>query len=398
MMIWFCGTVFGLMASDAIIGAYNVGISPLKPSLFTLAAVIGCFGLSLLNKPRFTPVILLVLLLPVVRTFDALVLQRAAVSYANQTGMDLMRMVLVLLSMLAVLSTDYGLRAVRWAAALAIILTTTSEVYEMLGFAKFTSIPGRFAGFNGHPNFPPVLLCEMLGICFALIPNFRLNLLLIAISYVGVGLTYGRSGFLVLTIMAGIYIIVHARQNLGFLMLCAAIAIPLAGAGIAVLQSQTEKGITKDKNTASRMDAIMNLDIDKMKSPERAKDLADGWEAVMQKPLFGHGTGMSGSRWVPHNEFVSIWLELGIPGLLLFVGTLGALVLCSLMTGGRAGFLVFAIIAYTPAAQGRLEMPHFCLAVSTAAMILWPQRYRLVLSSQTATSAATSPAPSQIGH
>ena len=103
MMIWFCGTVFGLMASDAIIGAYNVGISPLKPSLFTLAAVMGCFGLSLLNKPRLAPVMLLVLLLPVVRTFDALVLQRAAVSYANQTGMDLMRMVLVILSMLAVL-------------------------------------------------------------------------------------------------------------------------------------------------------------------------------------------------------------------------------------------------------------------------------------------------------
>jgi hypothetical protein len=247
MMIWFCGTVFGLMASDAIIGAYNAGLSPLKPSLFTLAAVMGCMGLSVLNKPRLAPVILLVLLLPLVRTLDALVLQRAAVSYANQTGMDLMRMMLVLISMLAVLSTDYGLRAVRWAAALAIILTTASEVYEMLGFAKFSSIPGRYAGFNGHPNFPPVLLCEMLGICFALIPSFRFNLLLIAISYMGVGLTYGRSGFLVLTLMAGIYIVVNARRNLGFLLICTAIAIPLAGAGIALLQSQTEKGSPKTR-------------------------------------------------------------------------------------------------------------------------------------------------------
>jgi O-antigen ligase len=144
------------------------------------------------------------------------------------------------------------------------------------------------------------------------------------------------------------------------------------------------------------MEAILNFDSDKLKSPERAKDLADGIEAVMQKPLFGHGTGMSGARWVPHNEFVSIWLEMGIPGLLLFVGTLGALVLRSLMMGGRAGYLVFAIIAYTPAGQGRLEMPHFCLAVSTAAMILWPQRYRFVLSSRAPSSSAATAIPSQI--
>ncbi len=379
LVIWGCGTLLGLMAADAIIGSYNAGISPLKPSIFTLGAVATCLGATLINKPRFAPTILLVLALPMVRTFDALVLQRATASYAGQTGMDLLRMMLVLVSILGVLATDHGLKAVRWAAILAILLTVISEVAEAAGLARFTSIPGRFAGFNGHPNFPPVLLCEMLGICFALLPNFRVNLLLIGISYVGVGLTYGRSGFLVLTLMSAVYVLVNARRNLGFLLVCAAIALPLAGMGIAILQSGTQKGITKDKNTADRMEAILNFDFDKMKSPERAKDLADGWEAVLQKPLFGHGTGMSGSRWVPHNEYVSLWLEMGIPGLLLFVGTLGALVLRSIMTGGCAGYLVFAILAYTPAGQGRIEMPHFCLAISTAAMILWPTRYRLVL-------------------
>lgn len=394
LMVWGCGTLLGLMAADAVIGSYNAGISPLKPSIFTLGAVLMCLGTTLINRPRFAPAALLVLALPLARTFDALVLQRAAASYAGQTGMDLLRMMLVLVSILGVLATDHGLRTVRWAAVLAILLTTASEVAEAAGMAKFSSIPGRFAGFNGHPNFPPVLLCEMLGICFALQASFRLNLLLIGVSYVGVGLTYGRSGFLVLTLMAGVYILVNARRNLGFLLVCAAIAVPLAGAGIAILQSGTQKGITKDKNTADRMEAILNFDFDKMKSPERAKDLADGWEAVMQKPLFGHGTGMSGSRWVPHNEYVSLWLEMGIPGLLLFCGTLGALVLRSLMTGGRAGYLVFAIVAYTPAGQGRIEMPHFCLAISTAAMLLWPARYRLV-AQRSSNSAGTAPAAHQ---
>ena len=170
MMVWGCGSLLGVLSADAVIGAYNAGLSPLKPVLFVLVAVMGCIGLSMLNKPRFAPVALFVLLLPLVRIFDAVVLARAEVSSVGQTGMDLIRMLLVLISILAVLSTDQGLRAVRWAAILAICLTTASEVYEMLGFAKFTSIPGRYAGFNGHPNFPPVLLCEMLGIVFALSP------------------------------------------------------------------------------------------------------------------------------------------------------------------------------------------------------------------------------------
>ncbi|MDZ4286315.1 MAG: hypothetical protein U0984_00060, partial [Prosthecobacter sp.] len=97
------------------------------------------------------------------------------------------------------------------------------------------------------------------------------------------------------------------------------------------------------------------------------------------KPLLGHGTGVSGTRWAPHNEYISMWLEMGIPGLVLFVGTLGALVIRSFLTGGRAGYLIFAILAYTPAGQGRIETPHFCLALATAAHILWTRRYRITV-------------------
>jgi hypothetical protein len=155
--------------------------------------------------------------------------------------------------------------------------------------------------------------------------------------------------------------------------------LPVAGVGLAVLQSRTQQGVVKDRNTAERLQAIYELDFDKLKSPELAKDLSDAWEAVMQKPLLGHGTGMSGSRWAPHNEYVSIWLEMGIPGLILFVGTLGILVVRSVLTGGRAGYLLFAILAFTPAGQGRLETAHYCMALAVAAHLLWPRRYRITV-------------------
>lgn len=379
MMVWVCGTLLALLAADAVIGAYNAGLSPLKPALFTFAAVLGCCMLALVNGPRFAPVALLVLLLPAVRLFDAAILARTASSFQDQVAMDLLRVMLVMVAILAVLATDQGLRAVLWAAILAILLTTGSELFEMLGFAKFTSISGRFAGFNGHPNFPPILLCEMLGIVFALSKNFRLNCVLIAVSMVGVALTYGRAGMVVLVLMSLAYILLNVRRNLPFLLLMAALSVPALGIGFAVLQSQTQQGILKDKNTSERLQAIYELDFEKLKSPERVKDLSDAWEAVMQKPVFGHGTGVSGTRWAPHNEYVSMWLEMGIPGLVLFVGTLGALVVRSVLMGGRAGFLLFAILAFTPAGQGRIESPHFCLALAVAAHILWPRRYRIRL-------------------
>lgn len=387
LVIWGCGTVLGLLAADAVIGAYDAGISPFKPSWFALLSVAFCAGATLLSGLRFAPVALLVLALPIARLFDAAVLARVEVSYLEQTSMDLMRMMVVLFSILAVLSTDQGLRAARVAAVLAILLTVGSEIYEMLGFAKFTSIPGRFSGFNGHPNFPPILLCEMLGICFALVPSFRVNCALIGVSFVGVALTYGRSGFVVLTLISGAYLLLNLRRNLGFVVVMALLAVPVAGVVFTVLQSRTQQGIVKDQDTSSRLEAIVSLDFEKLKSPERAKDLSDAWEAVLKKPLFGHGTGVSGVLWAPHNEWVSIWLELGIPGLLLFGGTFGALVLRSVMTGGRAGYLVFAMLAFTPAGQGRIETPHFMLALATAAHLLWPARYRFRWHGPTSTAA-----------
>lgn len=393
VLVWVCGGMLGALAADAAIGSYDVGISPVKPVLFTLGAVFLCISVSLLNKPRVCLAVLGVALLPALRLFDAAMLQRFDSSYQDQVAMDLTRMMLVFIAITAVLSTEKWEKAALWAAVSAMLLTTGSEIAEMLGMVKFTSIPGRYAGFNSHPNFPPVLLCEMLGIVFALSKNFRFNCLMIAVAVPGVALTYGRSGMVVLAVLCGAYVLLNARKNFGFLMIVAAIALPLLGIGAAMLENDTQHGVMKDKNTADRLEAIYNLDFEKMKSPERVKDLSDAWEAAMEKPLLGHGTGISGTFYAPHNEYVSLWLEMGVPGVLLFAGTWLWLALRSVLTGGRAGYLLFALLAYSPVGQGRLEMPHFSLAMITAACILWPKRYQITLRSLKAAPPLTPPHP-----
>lgn len=391
VLVWVCGSMLGALAADAVIGGYDAGLHPIKPSLFTVGAVFACIMVSLVNKPRLCLATLGIALLPAVRLFDAAVLRRFDSSFQDQITMDLARMMLVLVAIIAVLSTEKWEKTALWAAICAMMLTTGSEIYEMLGFAKFSSIPGRYAGFNSHPNFPPVLLCEMLGIVFALSKNFRFNCLMIAVAVPGVALTYGRSGMIVLALLCGAYVLLNARRNFGFLMIVAAITLPLLGIGAAVLESGTQHGVMKDKNTADRLEAIYNLDFEKLKSPERVKDLNDAWEAALHKPLLGHGTGISGNIYAPHNEYVSLWLEMGIPGLALFVGTWLWLVTRSILTGGRAGYLVFALIAYTPFGQGRIEVPHFSFAMVVAACVLWPKRYQLTLRSLK-TAPQTSPA------
>lgn len=381
VLVWVCGSMIGALAADAVIGSYDAGLSPIKPSIFTFGSVFFCIVVALFNKPRLCLATLGVALLPAVRFFDAAVLRRFDSSFQDQITMDLARMMMVLIATIAVLSTEKWKKTALWAAVCAMLLTTGSEIYEMLGFAKFSSIPGRYSGFNSHPNFPPVLLCEMLGIVFALSKNFRFNCLMMAVAVPGVGLTYGRSGMIVLALLCGAYVLLNARRNLGFLVIVTVIAVPLLGIGAAILESGTQKGGMKDKNTADRLEAIYNFDFEKMKSPERVKDLSDAWEAVQQKPVLGHGTGISGTIFAPHNEYVSLWLEMGIPGVVLFAGTWLWLISRSVLTGGKAGYLVFALVAYTPVGQGRIEVPHFTLAIVTAACVLWPKRYAFTLRS-----------------
>jgi len=376
LTVWVGGTFIALLAADAIIGTYNVGLSPIKPSVFTPMVFLFTSVLCLFSRPRFCLPAILLIALPVIRTIDVALLDRFHYSGSQEMQMSCLRVMMVVLSIVALLSCPQGLKAMKWAAVLTILLTSGSSIAELAGLAKFTSIPGRFSGFNGHPNSPPIVLCQCLGLCFALIPSFRWNMAMVAAALPGVALTYGRSGMVIYAFISGTYILMNARKNLGFLLVSAGIALPLIVSGLAIMDQLTSQGPIKNKDTADRLEAIYSLDFEKLKSRDRAKDLMDAWEAVMKKPVLGHGVGAASSNWAPHNEYVAMWLELGMPGLIVYLLTIYVPMLSSLMRGGTAIYAFLAILAFSPIAQGRVMDPHFYFALLTAAHILWPQRYR----------------------
>lgn len=51
--VWGGGTLMGMLAADVVIGSYNAGVSPFKPSLFTPLVFVFCVTVGLLSRPRF---------------------------------------------------------------------------------------------------------------------------------------------------------------------------------------------------------------------------------------------------------------------------------------------------------------------------------------------------------
>ena len=155
----------------------------------------------------------------------------------------------------------------------------------------------------------------------------------------------------------------------------AVLSLPVIAIGVGVLgATSTKQGMVKNEDTSGRMQAIYELDFEKLKSPERAKDLADGWEAVMQKPILGWGTGAGGEKWQPHNQFVTQWLDLGLGGVLLYAGTLLALTFACAMKGFSGGFCLIPVWLFIPCSQVLLETPAYWMCLAVGAMAIFPAR------------------------
>lgn len=381
MVEWGCGTCVGLLVADVVNGAFDAQLTSFKPSGFIVGVLALCVGLSLLSKPRFSLAGLAVLALPLVRWLDIALLGGYAAIPAAEHAVYMMtcaRVVMAAVAIYAVLSTPAGMRAMRWAAIVSILMSSGSVVAEFLGLVKFTPIAGRFAGFHGYPNTAPIMACGSLGVLFAINPSFRFNCLMIAIATPGIALTYSRSGLLVNAALIAIYVLIEGRRNLGFILVAACIAIPVAGAGYAILVESSGSGILKDKNTADRIEGVFSLDTSKLESPERYREYREAMEGVMLNPVWGQGVGSGSTTWAPHNEYIYMVLELGIPGLCLYLTILWGIGLKSVLSGGRAFAALFGVLAFSPIAQERITAPLFYFPMLTAVHLLWKHRVSIV--------------------
>ncbi len=361
---------------------HEQGKMPIKPRDYTLLLLGAVFFLLALGRPRISFPSLLLLLPPLLRVLDAAFLRRFDVSFLGEHSvfvMNLTSALLVSFASLALLSAPEWRRIAYYVAVGAIVFINASIYYEATGAQSFTRIPGRLAGFPVDPNDGPITTCLMLGIAFTLQPAFWKNLALAAFATPAIALTMSRSGLAIFAFMVGLYILLNARQHLTGLLLIAAFGIPLAIGGVAVLAQRSGGGLIKDENTQSRLQAIYELDFEKLKSPERAKDLADGWEAVGRAPVWGHGTGAGTAWWQPHNQFVAVWLDIGLPGVVTLAAPLLGLTLLCFLNRLTGLFCLIPVWLFIPCSQILLDAPQFWLCFGVATCVLLPGRFKLSL-------------------
>jgi O-antigen ligase len=380
--IWATTVLLSCLISGMWNCLYLNGQLPFKPRDATLGLSALSLFLVLFNRPAINPAALLLLLFPVLRVFDAAFLKRYMAGSVDEHATMTMTMVSMLILMLvitSVASTEHWRVILLRVAVTTICIGVASILYEFSGGAKYTSIPGRPSGFLGQPNDAIIILCLMLGMVFCLNEWFWGNVIMIGLTAVGVALTLSRSGMLVFGALVMVFVAMNLRRHFTKIALVAALAIPAAGAGIVALSSASSGDQSTAKNNKDRLEAIFGGSTDKMESGERMKDLSDGWEAATEKPLLGWGTAASSTKWMPHNLWVAMWIDMGVFGALLLLLLLGGLTALVFMAKGQGIYALLPLWLFTVFSQNLCDMPGYWLPAFMICNLLVTTRIRLVL-------------------
>ena len=182
-------------------------------------------------------------------------------------------------------------------------------------------IAGYAGGLTSNPNDLALMLNLILPLTLALLATARgtlvrgLLLALVLLEVAGVITTFSRGGFLTLATIIGIHLWRLARRGA---LAWAAAGLVACMAGAAMLPS----------GYVARLATIVNTETDSTGSAQARRQGHDAAiRLVMARPLTGAGVGMNAvalneaaAGWVKvHNVYLEFAVDLGLPGLLLFL-------------------------------------------------------------------------------
>ncbi len=220
-----------------------------------------------------------------------------------------------------VINTEDRLRAIAWTLALVTLPLSATAI------AHFGETSGRISGYQsgvaGNPNDLALMLVILVPLMIALAssevrPALRLVALGLALLAVAaIVATFSRGGFVALVVMAMLHLVAWLRQGrigrVVALVLVTLLALPLLPGGYAG-RLETITAIQEDPTGSAQ---------------ERWRDTIAAVEIVARNPVVGAGLGQDilamnearGATWLPvHNVYLEYAVDLGLPGLVLFVG------------------------------------------------------------------------------
>src|SRR2546422_5130643 len=219
------------------------------------------------------------------------------------------------------------LRQVAWGLSLMAGPFAVTRVEKFLSGAvlvdgEYARALGNEASLTKNPNDLALMLNLILPLSVALLLGTRrpwvrtLLLAMIVLEVTAVIITFSRAGFLTLATTFAMYLWKHRKwPERGW----AVSALVIVLACLPLLPS----------GYFDRMNTITNIESDSTGSAqERWRDMVAAANLVVQNPIVGVGVGMNiralneerGSYWLAvHNVYLEYALELGIPGLVLFL-------------------------------------------------------------------------------
>ena len=185
-------------------------------------------------------------------------------------------------------------------------------------------MPGRVYSFYENPNALALLLLLTLPVVVALVlssQHWISRVLAAGVFLVGgvcLGMTYGRASWVGLAVAAAVYVFLWNRKLLPFCVLAGIAALPLLP--VSIFNRILSIFNLNDTSTSSRFDLW-----------------AAGLQVIRRDPITGVGLGADAVRRMVkltqlyqgrasfvhcHNIYLQIWAEMGLLGLLSFLGAM----------------------------------------------------------------------------
>ena len=216
-------------------------------------------------------------------------------------------------------------------SALASILINNNIIQPLGEYLSFIQVSWRNAAFITY-NYHNVILSLSFTISLYILiekkSKYKVALVLFIIAYaISIFTERGRAGQVIFNLSALFYIIYYNRKHL--LRLLAFIILLFSFQFIVYKTTKVYK---------NRFDAVSNIIANKGDIEGKLEDIRyvfvrESFNRILEKPILGYGTGSFGKIFIdevdsghdfqlhttPHNQYLYVWFELGILGLILLL-------------------------------------------------------------------------------
>ena len=217
-------------------------------------------------------------------------------------------------------------------SALSAIAINNNIIAPLGEYLSFIEISWRNSAFIAY-NYHNVILALASSLCLYILierkNKYRYVILVFFLIYaLSIFTERGRAGQVIFNLSAVFYIIYYNRRNL--LRLCALLVLLFSFQ--TVIYKTTN--VYKDRFDSVSNTIINNGDRGKGKTEDiRYTFIKESLSRILEKPILGYGTGSFGTIFknevksghyfnkntTPHNQYLYVWFELGILGLVLLL-------------------------------------------------------------------------------